>query len=94
MLDLDWNPATDAQAMARIYRQGQTKECFIYRLITSGTVEEGKCFINRLYPHMLYIILINKILQLFSKGKYRKITLILHRETKYPIKRHVSQMKN
>ena len=42
MLDLDWNPATDAQAMARIYRQGQKKECFVYRLLTSGTIEEGK----------------------------------------------------
>lgn len=43
MYDLDWNPSTDAQAMARIYRHGQKKECFIYRLITTGTVEEGKC---------------------------------------------------
>ena len=42
MLDADFNPATDSQAMARIYRQGQTKQCFIYRLFTSGTVEEGK----------------------------------------------------
>ena len=37
---LDWNPATDAQAMARIYRHQQTKPCFIYRLLTTGTVEE------------------------------------------------------
>jgi len=40
MFDPDWNPATDHQAMARIYRQGQTKPCFIYRLFTSGTLEE------------------------------------------------------
>ena len=40
MVDADWNPATDQQAMARIYRQGQTKPCFIYRLFTTGTVEE------------------------------------------------------
>ena len=37
----DWNPATDHQAMARVYRQGQKKPCFIYRLFTAGTVEEG-----------------------------------------------------
>ena len=36
------NPATDIQAMARIYRQGQKKACYVYRLFTSGTVEEGK----------------------------------------------------
>ena len=41
MVDGDWNPATDLQAMARIYRQGQTKKSFVYRLHTSGTVEEG-----------------------------------------------------
>lgn len=40
MVDGDWNPASDLQAMARIYRQGQTKSSFIYRLHTSGTVEE------------------------------------------------------
>ena len=41
MFDADFNPATDMQAMARVYRQGQTKKCFIYRLFTTGTVEEG-----------------------------------------------------
>jgi SNF2 family DNA or RNA helicase len=40
MFDPDWNPALDVQAMGRVYRQGQTKPCTIYRLFTSGTVEE------------------------------------------------------
>lgn len=40
MVDADWNPATDHQAMARVYRQGQTKPCFVYRMFTTGTVEE------------------------------------------------------
>jgi SNF2 family DNA or RNA helicase len=40
MFDADYNPAIDAQAMARIYRPGQTKPCFIYRFFTSGTTEE------------------------------------------------------
>ena len=39
-LDLDWNPATDAQVLARIWREGQLKPCFIYRLISAFTVEE------------------------------------------------------
>ncbi|XGW28275.1 hypothetical protein V3C99_008237 [Haemonchus contortus] len=40
LFDSDWNPASDLQAMARIWRDGQTKPCHIYRLITAGTVEE------------------------------------------------------
>ena len=40
LVDGDWNPATDAQAMARVWRDGQTKPVFVYRLLTSGTIEE------------------------------------------------------
>ena len=35
-----WNPATDAQAVDRSYRIGQTKPVIVYRLLTSGTIEE------------------------------------------------------
>ncbi len=40
LYDSHWNPALDSQAMARIWRDGQTKQCYIYRMITAGTVEE------------------------------------------------------
>jgi hypothetical protein len=30
----------DLQAMARVHRIGQTKPCHVYRLCTSGTVEQ------------------------------------------------------
>jgi len=40
MYDPDWNPANDRQAMARIWRDGQKKPCFIYRLFTTGTIDE------------------------------------------------------
>nr|XP_020462847.1 DNA repair and recombination protein RAD54B [Monopterus albus] len=40
LYDIDWNPANDIQAMARIWRDGQKKTVHIYRLLTAGTIEE------------------------------------------------------
>jgi len=40
MFDPDWNPANDEQAMARVWRDGQKKPVFIYRLLTTGSIEE------------------------------------------------------
>jgi len=40
MVDPAWNPAADAQAVDRAYRIGQTKEVRVYRLITSGLIED------------------------------------------------------
>ncbi|XP_012135180.2 DNA repair and recombination protein RAD54B isoform X1 [Megachile rotundata] len=40
LFDSDWNPASDSQAMARIWRDGQKKDVYILRLLTTGTIEE------------------------------------------------------
>lgn len=40
LFDPDWNPASDQQALARVWRDGQKKECFVYRFILTGSVEE------------------------------------------------------
>ncbi|KAK7068836.1 DNA repair and recombination protein RAD54-like, partial [Halocaridina rubra] len=40
MFDPDWNPANDDQAMARVWRDGQKKKCYIYRLLATGSIEE------------------------------------------------------
>ncbi|KAK5128835.1 hypothetical protein LTR85_000168 [Meristemomyces frigidus] len=40
LFDLDWNPATDLQAMARVHRDGQKRPCFIYRMLTQGALDE------------------------------------------------------
>lgn len=40
LFDPDWNPAVDLQAMARIHRDGQKKPVYIYRLLTTGCIDE------------------------------------------------------
>lgn len=40
LFDVDWNPATDTQAMARIHRDGQKRHCRIYRILLKGSLEE------------------------------------------------------
>ncbi|XP_050024502.2 DNA repair and recombination protein RAD54B-like [Dermacentor andersoni] len=40
LYDVDWNPANDLQAMARVWRDGQSRHVSIYRLLTTGTIEE------------------------------------------------------
>ncbi|KAI1847959.1 hypothetical protein JX266_006072 [Neoarthrinium moseri] len=40
LFDPDWNPAADQQALARVWRDGQKKDCFVYRFIGTGTIEE------------------------------------------------------
>jgi DNA repair and recombination protein RAD54B len=40
LFDVDWNPSTDLQAMARIHRDGQKKPVRIYRLLVAGAMDE------------------------------------------------------
>jgi hypothetical protein len=40
ILDPSWNPSTDAQAVDRAYRMGQTRDVVTYRCIACGSMEE------------------------------------------------------
>ena len=40
LYDSDWNPQADLQAMDRAHRIGQTKQVYVFRFITEGSVEE------------------------------------------------------
>ncbi len=40
LFDPDWNPASDKQAAGRIWREGQKRRCFIYRFMSTGSIEE------------------------------------------------------
>lgn len=52
LFDNDWNPSVDLQVMARIHRDGQKRPVFIYRLITTGCIDE-KIFQRQLMKNNL-----------------------------------------
>ncbi|KAG5444873.1 DNA excision repair protein ERCC-6 [Clonorchis sinensis] len=52
IFDPDWNPMTDLQARERAWRIGQTQDVIIYRLLTSGTIEE-KIYHRQIFKQFL-----------------------------------------
>ncbi|KAI0832427.1 P-loop containing nucleoside triphosphate hydrolase protein [Trametes gibbosa] len=40
LIDSDWNPSHDLQSMARIHRDGQKRPVYIYRFLTTGSIDE------------------------------------------------------
>lgn len=39
LLDASWTPTVETQSICRVFRIGQKKKCFIYRLVVEGTME-------------------------------------------------------
>ena len=57
LFDPDWNPSVDIQARERCWRIGQKKPVTVYRLITSGTIEE------KIYHRQIFkTVLSNRVL--------------------------------
>ena len=70
--DPDWNPSTDIQARERSWRIGQTKSVTIYRLLTSGTIEE------KMYQRQIFkTYLTNKILKDPKQSRFFKSNQLL-----------------
>ena len=70
LFDPSWNPAIDQQAMARIWRDGQKKDVYIYRLLSTGTVEE-KIFQRQILKQEFASVLKNSTNKGGSKEKSR-----------------------
>src|SRR5271170_6635448 len=60
-LFVDWNPAADQQALARVWRDGQKKDCFVYRFIATGTIEE-KIFQRQSHKQSLSSCVVDSVL--------------------------------
>ena len=67
IFDPDWNPSTDIQAQERAWRIGQRRNVTIYRLLTSGTIEE-KIYHRQIFKQYLT----NKILKNPSQRRFFK----------------------
>lgn len=64
LYDPDWNPSTDLQARERAWRIGQKRPVTIYRLVTSGTIEE-KIFhrqVRRLSTNLPHVLVCVKLI--------------------------------
>ncbi|XP_077981865.1 DNA repair and recombination protein RAD54-like [Glandiceps talaboti] len=75
MFDPDWNPANDDQAMARVWRDGQKKQCYIYRLLSTGTIEE-KIFQRQAHKKALSSCVVDNeenVERHFSLGELREL---------------------
>ncbi|KRZ12360.1 DNA excision repair protein ERCC-6 [Trichinella zimbabwensis] len=67
LYDPDWNPTTDAQAQERAWRLGQTSDVIVYRLVSSGTVEE-KIYHRQIFKQFL----MNRVLRNSRQRRFFK----------------------
>ncbi|KAI5285454.1 DNA-dependent ATPase protein rad54, partial [Ascosphaera aggregata] len=75
LFDPDWNPAADQQALARVWRDGQRKDCFVYRFIATGSIEE-KIFQRQSHKQSLSSCVVDSaedVERHFSLGSLREL---------------------
>lgn len=82
MFDINWNPATDRQAMARVWRDGQKRTGMIYRLISTDTIEE-QIYQRQLLKNDLSLTVVDNldISKSFSADELKLLFSFSHSET-------------
>lgn len=77
IVDPNWNPSVDDQAIDRAYRIGQTKNVIVYRFITCGTIEE------KMYARQVWKECVNKLvmenrntLKHFNKSELKDLFIL------------------
>ncbi|KAK3828039.1 MAG: putative dsDNA-dependent ATPase Rad54 [Benniella sp.] len=78
LFDPDWNPASDQQALARVWRDGQKKDCFVYRFIATGSIEE-KIFQRQSHKQSLSSCVVDEdqdVERHFSQENLRQLFLL------------------
>ncbi|XP_053099002.1 DNA repair and recombination protein RAD54B isoform X3 [Hemicordylus capensis] len=68
LYDIDWNPATDIQAMARVWRDGQRRTVHIYRLLTTGLPYYNCTIEEKIYQRQISKQSLSGAVVDFSKG--------------------------
>ncbi|CAG8726542.1 4172_t:CDS:10, partial [Dentiscutata erythropus] len=77
LFDPDWNPAADQQALARVWRDGQKKNCFIYRFISTGSIEE-KVFQRQSHKQSLSSCIVDEEVDVVRHYSYESLRLLFY----------------
>lgn len=74
-LEMDWNPQVDLQAMDRAHRIGQKKVVNVYRLVSSGTIEDQILKLQRVKMKMAESIVNSENSTMYSMGTDRLLDI-------------------
>ena len=94
MFDPDRNPANDDQAMARVWRDGQKKQCFIYRLLAVCDFGEKKIFSEKKIRQFNSLHFISKVgtieEKIFQRQAHKKALSSCVVDREEDVERHFS----